>query len=259
MDRIEKATSGRASCRGCRTAIAKDDLRFGEASTNPFGDGSFVQWYHLACAAEKRPDKLAPVLAKYKKAVPDRAALEASLGTATRGTRLAKLVRAERAPTGRSICDHCKLGIAHKTLRAVVRIDTDPSFTRTAFLHLACARAFAGQEVAAHLATRSKALTKPDRAELAAILAAVELLDRDPRGRALERDARAALGQKPTSKRRGPTRASSAKSRAAAKRTAVVDANVGEIAVLADWLEERGHPVAVDEVARIVRARSAAG
>ena len=55
---IERATSSRATCRGCGAKIARDELRFGERLPNPFADegGEMTHWFHLACAAFTRPE-----------------------------------------------------------------------------------------------------------------------------------------------------------------------------------------------------------
>jgi hypothetical protein len=83
---IEAASSGRAGCRGCKEKIAKGELRFGEAAPNRFSDSDepTMRWYHLRCAAEKRPKLLGPVLAAYSGEVPDRAALEATIAEASK-------------------------------------------------------------------------------------------------------------------------------------------------------------------------------
>lgn len=83
---IEVASSGRAGCRGCKEKIPKGELRFGEAVPNRFADTEepTMRWYHLRCAAGKRPKLLGPVLAAYTGSVPDRAALEATLAEAAK-------------------------------------------------------------------------------------------------------------------------------------------------------------------------------
>src|SRR5947207_3050798 len=53
---MEPATSARATCRGCNQKIAKGELRFGERQPNAFGEGEMTLWFHLACAAYKRPE-----------------------------------------------------------------------------------------------------------------------------------------------------------------------------------------------------------
>src|SRR5215467_5200193 len=52
---IEPAATGRSKCRACGRAIAKDDLRFGEELPNPFADGFIRLWFHVPCAAFRRP------------------------------------------------------------------------------------------------------------------------------------------------------------------------------------------------------------
>src|SRR6185436_10839076 len=106
-----------------------------------------------------------------------------------------RLQKIDRALTNRASCAHCRRKIVQGTLRAQVG---------TAYVHVACAASFAGGELDIELAS------KPDRAEAAALLLAVKVLDTSPRGRALEAGA---LGEK------------------------IADAEIG---VLADWLEEHG-------------------
>ena len=52
---VEHAATGRAMCRGCGNKILKDELRFGEKEPNAFGEGEMTLWFHLPCAAYKRP------------------------------------------------------------------------------------------------------------------------------------------------------------------------------------------------------------
>src|SRR6478736_6926755 len=53
---IEPATSARAKCRGCDQKIDKGELRFGERQPNAFGEGEMTLWFHVPCAAFKRPE-----------------------------------------------------------------------------------------------------------------------------------------------------------------------------------------------------------
>lgn len=82
---IGVSPSGRASCKGCKEKIAKGELRFGEAARNAFSESgeASMRWYHLRCAAEKKPKLFGPTLAAYTGDVPDRAALEATVAEAT--------------------------------------------------------------------------------------------------------------------------------------------------------------------------------
>ena len=46
---LERATTGRAKCRGCGSAIAKDTVRVGDAVPNLFADkegAEAMHWYH---------------------------------------------------------------------------------------------------------------------------------------------------------------------------------------------------------------------
>ena len=71
---IEPASSGRARCRGCGKTIAKAELRFGERLPNPFADGEMTLWFHLPCAAFRRPESLLEVLADNETIQPEDAA-----------------------------------------------------------------------------------------------------------------------------------------------------------------------------------------
>ena len=75
---IEVSPSGRAACRGCKEKIAKGELRFGEAVKNVFDESGepTMRWYHLRCAAEKKPLLFTPVLAAYGGDIPERASLQ---------------------------------------------------------------------------------------------------------------------------------------------------------------------------------------
>src|SRR3954462_9953190 len=76
---IEEAKSGRASCRTCKKAIGKGELRFGEEAPNAFGDTPSLRWHHLKCAAEKLPAELKAALDEYPGNVPDRADLDKAM------------------------------------------------------------------------------------------------------------------------------------------------------------------------------------
>ena len=61
---IEPASSARAKCRGCGRPIAKGILRLGERLPNPFGEGEMTLWFHLPCAAFKRPQPFLDAIAE---------------------------------------------------------------------------------------------------------------------------------------------------------------------------------------------------
>src|SRR6185369_2273099 len=105
---IERATSGRAKCRACGQAIAKGEERFGEALPNAYGEGESLFWFHLRCAACSRPESLLAVLDQGQAASEGVPALIALAREGTAQPRLSRLLRAERASSGRARCRHCR-------------------------------------------------------------------------------------------------------------------------------------------------------
>jgi hypothetical protein len=116
-NRIEAAPSGRASCRGCKEAIAKGVLRFAEEYPNPFSEdgGMATRYWHLACAATKLANELRPVLAAYEGAIDsqERASVEALVETHARPDP----PYGERAGSGRARCRACDVTIKKGELR----------------------------------------------------------------------------------------------------------------------------------------------
>src|SRR5438105_3515510 len=102
---VEVAKSGRASCRTCRSAIAKGELRFGEESVNSFSDSgeTSYRWHHLKCAAAKLPEELRSALVAYAGEVPDKEELEKIMSEAA-AKKPPPFPYADRAPTGRARC-----------------------------------------------------------------------------------------------------------------------------------------------------------
>lgn len=179
---IESAPTGRAKCRACGRAIAKDSLRFGERAPNPFGEGEASFWFHLRCAACKRPEPVHEVLAHSDAAL---AADEAALlqGLCARGLahpRLARVHRVEHASSARARCRHC-----HETIdRGLLRIGLDwweeGRFSGAGFIHLTCARAYFGtvEDLSLRLSTSmGEGLTAELDAELISALASASSTD----------------------------------------------------------------------------------
>src|SRR3954462_6002481 len=96
-DSIQAAPTGRAKCKGCGGAIAKGELRFGETGPNSYGEGEATSWFHLACGALMRPEKLRPVLEATSEEIADRDWLSETARVGVEHERLPRLVRAERA------------------------------------------------------------------------------------------------------------------------------------------------------------------
>lgn len=136
---IEPAASGRSRCRGCNRGIAKDAWRFGERLENPYADGHLNVWYHLRCAAYRRPEAFLETLAEAT-GVPEEAA---ALGDVARFSlqhrRLCRIGGLERAASGRARCRHCRAGIARDSLRIPLVFHEEGMFNASGFVHLACA------------------------------------------------------------------------------------------------------------------------
>ncbi len=136
---IEHAPSGRAKCRGCGEKIASGGLRFGEQLPNPFADGDnalMTHWFHLPCAAYRRPEAFLEGLAETTEPIDNRAELErdAQLGITHR--RLPRVSTAERAPTGRANCRACKTLIDKDTWRIALVYYEDGRFVPSGFTEL---------------------------------------------------------------------------------------------------------------------------
>lgn len=174
---IETAKTGRAGCRACKTPIPKGELRFGEEVPNAFsasGETSF-QWYHLACAALKKPHQLKAALAGFTGEIPGRADLEATLEEAAKKTKPSTFPYAERAATGRSRCQVCQQPIEKGSLRVAVEreVETASFATKSAgYLHPKCAKTqLADPELLAKIKANTTSLEAADLEALAGELA----------------------------------------------------------------------------------------
>lgn len=141
---FEPAPSGRAKCRGCGKAIAKDELRFGERLPNPFAEGEMTLWFHVRCAALKRPE---PFLEALPEADPPPDGAEALAAEAKLGVehhRLPRLDGAELDPSGRAKCRHCRQAIAKGEWRFRLVFWEEGRFQPSGFVHGACAKEYFG-------------------------------------------------------------------------------------------------------------------
>ena len=171
---FETAPSGRAKCRGCGLAIGKGELRFGERLPNPFADGENVElthWFHLACAAYRRPEAFLATVPDATVEIDRQAELvhEAELGVAHR--RLPRLSTAERASSGRATCRACKELIAKDTWRIALVFYEEGRFVPSGFVHVGCVPSYC-ETVAVMPRVRhfSPALTESEAAEIAGLL-----------------------------------------------------------------------------------------
>ena len=147
---IEYAASGRAKCRGCDQKIAKDELRFGERQPNAFGEGEMTLWFHVPCAAFKRPE---PFLELLESDTPQEISADDSnvarelKPTAEFGIehrRVPRIDQVSRAPTGRARCRSCREMIEKGTWRIGLVFFEEYRFQPSGFIHIACAKEYFG-------------------------------------------------------------------------------------------------------------------
>ncbi len=166
-DSIQPAPTGRAKCKGCGNVIAKAELRFGEAGPNSFGEGEALSWFHLPCAALMRPEKLAPVLEAFTDDVSDRAWLEETTRFGVEHHRLPRLVRAERASSGRAHCRSCRELIAKGEWRFALQMFEEGRPNPIGTIHASCAEAYFGTvDIVARAQRLSPELNEADLVEL---------------------------------------------------------------------------------------------
>jgi hypothetical protein len=169
---IEAASSGRAKCRACQQKIEKGELRFGEKVPNPFGDGEATHYFHLVCAADRRPEAFQETLtATTELEIPNRAELERVTELGIEHRRLQRAARAERASTGRAACRHCRELIAKGELRIALEYVEEGRASGGGFIHLGCTQDYFGTtELRARLERSSPKLEPADREELGKVL-----------------------------------------------------------------------------------------
>lgn len=170
-DVIEPALSARAKCRGCGAAIAKGELRFGEAVQNPFGEGEAMLWFHLSCAACMRPEKFGPALDAAPEP-PDAAWLRRAVELGLAHRRLPRLVRVERSPSSRATCRSCRETIAKGEFRISLQMFEDGRFSPIGSIHVACAKAyFETRDIVDRMQKLTPSLGDDDLVELERLLA----------------------------------------------------------------------------------------
>jgi hypothetical protein len=179
-DRIELATSGRARCRACRRAIAKGVERFAEAVPNPAAEGESQHYYHLECAAERRPKPFAAHLAALDPPRPELAPLVDSARLTLDNHRLERLGVLERAKSARATCRQCREPIEKDAWRVALQPIEEGRLAAWGFVHLTCAGAYAGIKPSLERLIRYTDLEPSDREQVAATLEAMPIPE--PRG-----------------------------------------------------------------------------
>ena len=164
---FEPAATGRSKCRGCRQALQKGELRFGERLPNPFGEGEVTHWFHPMCAAYKRPEALLEGLSAVATEVAGRESLERAARLALAQHRLQRIDGAEISPTGQARCRSCKELIERGAWRIRLVFHEEGTFSPGGYLHLACREAyFEGADILEPLLHFSPALAKEEREAL---------------------------------------------------------------------------------------------
>jgi hypothetical protein len=97
-----------------------------------------THWFHLTCAAYRRPEPLLETLAAATDALADADQLkqQAQLGVTHR--RLPRVSTAGRASSGRAACRACKEAIAKDSWRIALVFYDDGRFAPSGFIHAGC-------------------------------------------------------------------------------------------------------------------------
>ena len=162
---IEPAATGRSKCRGCGAAIEQGALRFGERIANVFGGREATLWFHLQCAAYKRPESLLTVLPDPRLADAEIARLRADADGSIAHRRLVRIAGADVAPGARARCRHCRDMIVKGEWRIPLVIFAEGAFHPRGFVHVRCARDHfeaADDAVMARVARFAAGLTERD-------------------------------------------------------------------------------------------------
>ena len=172
---LELAVTGRAKCRACGAPIAAGERRLGERLPNPYAkedDAETTHWFHLLCAAFRRPEPLLEALAADGDAGDDRVALEREARLGVLHRRLPRVSAAGRAASGQATCRSCREKIQKGAWRVALVYYEDGRFAPSGFIHIGCARAyFETTDILARLRHFSPGLGDADFREIEAALA----------------------------------------------------------------------------------------
>jgi hypothetical protein len=141
---------------------------------NPYAElegGEMTHWFHLLCAAYRRPEPLLETLADAA-IVPDVDALKAHAQLGVTHRRLPRISTAGRASTGRAACRACKEPIAKDTWRIALVYYEDGRFVPSGFIHASCVQPYIETtEIMDRVKHFSPGLSDGDLAELGAAVA----------------------------------------------------------------------------------------
>ena len=173
---IQPAPTARAKCRGCGERIAAGVMRFGEVLPNPFAEGELTQWFHLECAAFKRPEPFLETLEARTEPLEDADPLRAEAQRGIAHRRLPRVSGAERAASGRAQCRSCRTAIEKGAWRIALVFHEEGRFSPSGSIHPRCAQAYLETtDVLPRLKRFSPALTEEDLRAIEAELRAAPL------------------------------------------------------------------------------------
>jgi len=168
---IEPAPSARSKCRGCGEKIPAGELRFGESLPNPFAEGETLHWSHLECAAMKRPEPFLEALGAQSEPPPDAERLASLARQGVEHPRVARVTGAERDPSGRAQCRHCKQKIDKGAWRIALVFFEEGRFSPAGSLHVPCAGPyFETTDILPRVKRFSPSLTEADLQQIEAEL-----------------------------------------------------------------------------------------
>jgi hypothetical protein len=172
---IERASSGRATCRGCGGRIVAGEWRFGERLPNPFDEhgGDMTHWFHVPCAAYRRPEPFLDTLGTTAEPIENREAIARAAALGAAHHRVPRVGTAERATSGRATCRACRTTIDKGAWRIALVFYEDGRFSPSGFIHVRCAPVYLEtSDIMPRLRHFSPALTTADLDEIQAELAA---------------------------------------------------------------------------------------
>ena len=104
--------------------------------------------------------------------VPDRDALAAYVKSSLEHPRLVRILRGERAPSGRAHCRHCREIVEKGALRVALEIWEDGRFNPMGSIHATCAPSYFGtRELAPRIELASPDLPPADLTQMAKVFA----------------------------------------------------------------------------------------
>jgi len=132
-----------------------------------------THWFHLACAAYKRPGAFLETLTTTAETIETRETLEREARLGVTHRRLPRVNTAERASTGRAVCRSCQQTLQKDAWRITLVYYEDGRFVPSGFIHVGCARPYLETtDIIGRLKHFTPGLTEADVSEIQAELAA---------------------------------------------------------------------------------------